>query len=80
MFNPFKAHIIEVEGGKYAVRRLNPIVGWTYYDNEKLGKDNHWWFGKEYSRWFLLNTLDEAKVILHSLKKAPALKAIKVFK
>lgn len=64
LFNPFKAHIFQFSSGKFAVRRLR--VGWQYYDNQKVAEDKYWWktYTDNNNRYFLLDTLEEANLLL----------------
>lgn len=38
LYNPFKAHVIELASGMFYVRQFR-LFGWEYLDR----KDNFWW-------------------------------------
>lgn len=58
LFNPLRPHIIEVTNTKYAVRKLT-FVGWQYYDNQKLGFEDFWWYQNK--SHIYVDSLDQAR-------------------
>lgn len=80
-FNPFRAHIVEFNNGKFAVRRLR--LGYQYYDNQKIGKDkdnDYWWnsYTEGNNRYFLLDTLEGAKLVLEMYQLRTVIKSRQV--
>jgi hypothetical protein len=71
-YNPFKAHIVQIQNGRYLVRRFR-LLYWEYRDNGKVivyDKDeDNWWVTFEYAkRWCVVDTLEEAKVLRDKTK------------
>lgn len=63
MYNPFAPHIVEFSAGGYAVRKLT-LLGWRYYDSQRLKQDNYWWTGTYY-QWYVVESLEDARALLH---------------
>lgn len=73
-YNPFKPHIVEFRSGGFAVRRLTLLSGWRFFDSQKPKPDYFWW-GPSCSRWYTLDSLDQAKTLLR-LAQEPAVKKV----
>ena len=81
-YNPFKPHIVEFDSGTFAVRKLGRI-GWYYYDNQKVKKDDYWWTpmaGDNASRYYVVDSLDMAKTLLEMLQLRKVISSNKVRK
>ena len=61
-YSPFVPHVVEFPSGKFAVRKW--MFGWKYYDNQRLKKHDYWWTSTEHDKWFKVDTLEEAKLVL----------------
>jgi hypothetical protein len=79
-YNPFKAHIVQFDNGKYAVRRW--CVAWEYKEHITLSnEDIYWWNTMEYAkRWCMVDTLEQAQALRDKVhvKKSNANKVVKV--
>lgn len=66
--NPFTPHIVQFPDGKYAVRKWSfYYMRWAYYDSQKVGKDDYWWTLSNSAKWYKLNSLEEARLLLEML-------------
>lgn len=65
-YSPFVPHIVEFPSGKFAVRKW--LFGWKYYDSQKAKREDYWWSKLEYDKWFKVDTLEEAKLLLDVIK------------
>jgi hypothetical protein len=78
MFNPLKPHIVELESGKFAVRKLTGF-GWGFYDNQRWGHCEIWWSNShKFIQWFECDTLEQAHVALKSTKPLKVKKVVYV--
>lgn len=70
-YNPFQPHVVEFSSGMFAVRKLTKL-GWKYYDNQRLGQDDYWWW-MEHSRHFLVDNLKRVQDLCALAKNPPQL-------
>ena len=81
-YNPFRPHVALLSNDKFVVRKLT-LIGWRYYDNQRLGSCDLWWYGFTYSsaQYFEADTYEEARQILKSVyaNKLASRKAAKVW-
>jgi sarcosine oxidase delta subunit len=75
MFKLFKAHIVELDSGKFAVRKLT-VFGWLFYDKQAEGTIDLWWRDTgTCRRWFECDTLEQAMKVCQ-IVKSPRVKRI----
>lgn len=80
-YNPFKAHVVELANGKFAVRKSS-IFYWEY--KECRTSSNHditWYDVDEYVQsWCLVNTLEKAISLRDFVKNKPVnpMKVVKI--
>lgn len=55
-YNPFKAHVVQLATGGYAVRKLNCFLYFGYLDS------NSWFYG--FPKWYSVDTEQEARKML----------------
>lgn len=70
IYNPFQPHVVEFSNGMYAVRKLTD-AGWKYYDTQRRGQDDYWWWGIKYSHNFLIDNLERAQDLCELAKNQP---------
>lgn len=63
MYNPFRAHIVKFDDGKYAVRKLE-INGWVYL--VQISPRTFWWISCRNADMF--TNLDDARNLLYKYK------------
>lgn len=69
LYNPFRAHIIELQyPTRFAVRRLS-WLGWEFYDNQQMGPEHFWWFRNR--NYVFVDTLEQARQVLCSATGNP---------
>lgn len=82
LYNPFKAHIIELANGKFIVRRLN-LMGWKHKEHTTLShEDVYWWNYINHSyMWCCVNTYDEAIILRDKvhIKEPKPTKVVRVY-
>lgn len=68
-YNPFKAHIVQFDDGKFAVRRWS-VLAWEYKEYITYGNDAiYWWNAMEYvKKWCMVDTLEQAKALREKCK------------
>lgn len=81
--NPFKPHIVELESGKFVVRR-HALLGWEYYDNQKVKKDDYWWndYHSTYAQYYEVDSFQEAELLMELIsirKQIKSRRAVKVW-
>lgn len=82
MYNPLRPHIVEFGGGRaYAVRRFSlSMLGWVYFDAQRVHPDHYWWTNAGFAeKWFLVQTLDEARQLLAQTRKPKPAQVTKVY-
>lgn len=82
-YNPFRPHIVEFDNGTFAVRKLT-LIGWAYYDNQKIGKDNDYWWSSFSNDtavlYYTAESLDMAITLLEMLNLRKTIKSKRVKK
>lgn len=64
-YSPFIPHIVEFPSGKFAVRKWRlASFGWAYYDSQKFKKDDHWWTSEDNDKWYKVDSIEEARLLL----------------
>ena len=78
LYNPFKAHVIELASGKFVVRRRT-LIGWEYKEHTTRKDEKiYWWFLPEFAESHCaVGTLEEAIRLRDKVKISP-MKAVKV--
>ena len=80
-YNPFKAHIVELNNAKFAVRRW--WFGWEYKEHTTFSNDNvYWWKWIEHThRWCCVDTHEQAVALRDKVhvKKVKPMKVAKVY-
>lgn len=61
LYNPLKPHIVELNNGKFAVRRFTAI-GWQYVDSRQ--PHDYWWADIEFKHHFQLDAIERAQEVL----------------
>ena len=82
MYNQLRPHIVEFgEGRAYAVRRFSlGMMGWVYFDAQRVHPDHYWWTNAGFAeKWFLVQTLDEARQLLAQTRKPKPAQVTKVY-
>lgn len=61
LYNPFKAHIVELNNGKFVVRRRS-VFSWEYKERNTFStEDVYWWnFIEDSHRWCGVDTYEQA--------------------
>ena len=78
LYSPFVPHIVEFPSGKFAVRRWSLFsFGWVYYDSQKFKKEDYWWTQSHNEKWYKVDTLEEAKLILDVIRLRKQVKSNK---
>jgi hypothetical protein len=65
-YSPFVPHIVEFPSGRFAVRKW--LFGWKYYDSQKFKKDDYWWDSDDNEKFYKVESLEEAKLLLDVVK------------
>lgn len=71
LYNPFKAHIVELANGKFVVRKFSFfMMKWVYKENRHLSYYDFWWHTDEHAmRWCPVDTLEEATDLCNTKNK-----------
>lgn len=81
LYNPFKAHIVQFENAKFAVRRFR-LSGWEYKEHTTFSKEDvYWWNWIEHTyHWCCVDTYEQAVALRDKvqIKQVPATKVSKV--
>lgn len=67
-YNPFKPHIVQVGVEGYAIR-VSSLLFWSYLDKEDV--DKRYWWNKplHVKKWCLLDTYEDAAILLENYIK-----------
>lgn len=78
-YNPFKAHVVELANGEFAVRKGSGFL-WEYMEHTTSPYGITWWYGDEYVKLrCIVDTLEKAISLRDYVKnKVNPMKAVKI--
>jgi hypothetical protein len=80
LYNPFKAHIVELANGKFIVRRIT-YIGWEYKERTTFKNDDvYWWYILDFAKQHCcVDTYEQAVALRDKVHvKYDPMKAVKV--